>query len=130
MFKIKKVKPLFTGVITTAYTYSEDIKTDAGILLGNKLAGTMNPYQRVVAVGPMATGLKEGDVVYINFDRYAVVNHLPGKIEDKVTKDAPQWGYSIPMVIMDGQKYLSIQNNDIVYVVEDYELDNDGGLLE
>ena len=129
-FKVKKVKPLFTGVITTARTYSEDVKTSSGLFIGNKMAGTMNPYQTIIAVGPMASGLKEGDVVCLNFDRYAKVKHTPGKIEDNIQKDNMSWVYEIPMVEIDGQKCLSIQNNDIVYVVEEYELDNDGGLFE
>lgn len=130
MFTIKKVRPLFTGVITTSHTYSEDVRTDSGLYVGNKLAGTMNPYQTVVAVGPMVKDVKEGDIVCINFDRYAKVKHVPGKIEDNIQKDNMSWTYEIPMIEIDGHKYLSLQNNDLVYVVEEYDLDNDGGLLE
>lgn len=131
MFRVKKVKPLFTGIITTARVYSEDIKTDAGIVLGGtKMAGSMNPYQYVVAVGPMVTGIKEGDVVCINFKRYLVPTHLPGKIENNIQKDNMVGSYEIPMITIDGIDYLFLQNNDIEYVVEEYDGIEDGGLLE
>jgi len=130
MFKIKKVKPLFTGIITTAKVYSEDLKTASGILLGGtKMAGSMNPFQFVYAVGPMVTGVKEGDVVCINFKRYLVPKHLPGKIENNTQADNMVASYEIPLINIDGTDYLFLQNNDIEYVVEDYETD-DGGLLE
>ena len=131
MFKILEIKPLFTGVITTAHVYSEDVRSESGLYLGGtKMAGSMNPFQRVVAVGPMASGINVGDIVCINFSRYAVAQHVPGKIEDNIQHDDMSWGYQIPIVEIDGQKYLRLQNNDIEYVVTKYDLDNDGGLLE
>ena len=130
MFKIKKVRPLFTGVITTAKVYSDDVKTEAGLYIGDKMAGTLNQYQHVYAVGPMVTGIEEGNIVKINFKRYMVVKHLPGKLEDNVQKDNMVASYEIPKITIDGIDYLFLQNNDIEYVVEDWELDNDGGLLE
>lgn len=131
MFKIKEVKPLFTGVITTAKVYSEDLRTDAGLYVGDKMAGTLNPYQYVYAVGPMVTGVEKGNIVKINFKRYMIVKHLPGKIgEDNVQKDNMVASYEIPKINIDGVDYLFLQNNDIEYVVTDWELDNDGGLLE
>lgn len=131
MFKVKEVKPLFTGVITTAHVYSEDVRSESGLYLGTtKMAGAMNPYQWVVEVGPMVTGVKKGDIVKINFKRYMVVQHLKGKIEDNVQKDNLNAAYEIPYIEIDGKNYLWLQNNDLEYVVTDYEGVSDGGLLE
>lgn len=130
MFKIKKVRPLFTGVITTATKYKDVMTTNGGLIIDTtKMEGSLNPYQTVVAVGDMVRGLSVGDIVKINFNRYARAKHIPGKIEDNVQSDNLVVTYEIPMVPIDGQEYLFIQHNDIEYVVEDYEVD-EGGLLQ
>lgn len=136
MFKIKKVKPLFTGVVTTATRYVGDQYANHGgiILDTRKMAGSINPYQRVVAVGHMVPGVKEGDIVRINFKRYTYADHKPGKTEDtlgggKVQHDNYTANIEVPFIEIDGVNYLYIQNNDIEYVVEEYEV-GEGGLLE
>lgn len=132
-FKIKKIKPLFTGVITTANRYVGDQFADVnGLVLDTrKLDGSLNPYQTVVAVGNMVKDFREGDVVKINFKRYAVVKHTPGAIDEAQNKqfDNMSITYEIPTVEMNGISYLFVQVNDIEYVVEDYEVD-EGGLLQ
>ena len=130
MFKIKKVRPLFTGVITTAQTYKGQMTTAGGILLDTtKLEGTLNLYQQVVSVGTMVKDVKVGDVVRLNFNRYLQTKHVPGVIQDNVQSDNMSVQYSIPKIEMDGQDFLFIQANDIEYVVEDYEVD-EGGLFQ
>ena len=129
MFKIKKVKPLFTGVITTAMKYVGDITNAAGIIVN--MDGQLNPYQRVIAVGEMVHGLEEGKIVKLNFKRYAVAKHTPGAIDyDKnLQADDMKMSYELPIIIIDGQTCLYMQNNDIEYIVEDAEID-EGGLLQ
>ena len=131
-FKIKKIRPLFTGIITTAQTYKGEVTTSGGIILDTrKLEGSLNPYQTVVAVGSMVHDLKVGDVVKINFKRYEKARHLPGAIDEAENKqfDNLSIGVEVPMVVMNDIEYLFIQNNDIEYVVEDYEVD-EGGLFQ
>lgn len=131
-FKIKKIRPLFTGIITTAQTYKGEVTTAGGIILDTrKLEGSLNPYQTVVAVGSMVHDLKVGDVVKINFKRYEKARHLPGAIDEAENKqfDNLSIGVEVPMVVMNDIEYLFIQNNDIEYVVEDYEVDA-GGLFQ
>lgn len=136
MFKIKKIRPLFTGIVTTATRYVGNQFADKGSLIidTRKLAGSMNPYQRVISVGMMVKDIKEGDIVKINFMRYTVAKHVPGKIEDttsggKVQKDNYTADIELPTIEIDGQQCLWLQNNDIEYIVEDYEV-GEGGLLE
>lgn len=132
-FKIlRNVRPLFNGVMTTAVTYKGNVTTSGGLIYDTtKMEGTMNPYQRVVFVGKMVTDVKPGDIVYINFKRYAKVRHVPGAIEDNVQSDNMSMYYEIPMLEVGGQQYLRIQNNDIEFAVapEDCEID-EGGLLQ
>ena len=131
-FKIKKVRPLFTGIITTAITYKGEVKTAGGIILDTrKLDGTLNEYQTVVAVGTTVHDVKAGDIVKITYKRYYETQHLPGDIDKASNKQSDNLSVniSVPMVVIDGVEYLFIQNNDIEYVVEEYEVD-EGGLLQ
>ena len=130
-FRIKKVRPMFTGVVTTARRYVGDTTTKGGLLLDTtKMEGTMNPFQWVVSVGPMVKDLKEGDIVSINFKRYAKAQHLPGAIENNVQSDNLSVVYDIPMINIDDVEYLYLQNSDIEFVVEDYDGIDEGGLLQ
>ena len=130
MFTIKKVRPLFTGVVTTARKHVGETTTAGGLIVDTtKMEGTLNNYQIVTAVGTMVKDLKEGDIVKINYKRYAKAKHLPGAIEDNIQSDNMSVVYEIPMINIAGEEYLFIQNNDIEYVVEDYEVD-EGGLLQ
>ena len=132
MFKIKKVRPLFTNVIVTSQKYVGETKTAGGILLDTtRMDGGLNPYQTVYAVGPMCHDVKEGDVVKINFKRYVKTKHIPGAIDEAENKqfDNMTLVYEVPMIVIDGVEYLNIQNSDIEYVVEDFEVD-EGGLFQ
>ena len=134
MFKIKKVHPMFNSIVTTAKRYvgEEAATTNSGLIIDTrKLDGSLNNYQTVLAVGNTVHELKEGDVVSINFSRYAVARHIPGKIEDNIETDNLSYDYRIPMVEVDGQKCLLLQTNDIEYYMEpgDYEVDG-GGLFQ
>lgn len=129
MFKIKKIRPLFTGVVTTSQRYQGEITTEAGLVLANKMEGQINMFQTVVSVGKMVTDLKPGDVVCINFKRYLKAKHVPGVIEDNIQSDNLGAVYEIPQIEMDGHQYLFLQNNDIEFVVEEYDVD-EGGLFQ
>jgi len=132
-FKIKKVRPLFTGVITTAKTYVGDQHAKVGsvIIDTRKMDGSLNPYQTVIAVGTTVRDIKEGDVVKINTKRYQVVEHVPGAVDEEQNKQTTSmaWNVEVPMIVINDQQYLFLQNNDIEYVVEEYEVD-EGGLLQ
>ncbi len=131
-FKIKKVRPLFTGIVTTANKYVGDVTTAGGLLLDtSRLSGSLNPYQTIIAVGEMCKDLKEGDVVKLNFKRYAIANHVPGAIDEAQNKqfDNMSIRYEIPMINLDGRECLFLQSNDVEYVVTEYDID-EGGLLQ
>lgn len=132
MFKIRKVRPLFTGIVTTAKKYVGETTTAGGVIIDTtRMEGSLNPFQTVVSVGAMCKDVKPGDVVKINFKRYAKANHAPGAIDEAQNKqfDSLSVVYEIPMINLDGQECLFIQSNDVEYVVEDFEVD-EGGLLQ
>lgn len=132
-FNIKKIRPLFTGVITTARRYVGDqMTTKSGLLVDTtKMKGTMNPLQFVVAVGTTVHDIQEGDIVKINFKRYIKAKHTPGILgDDNVQSDNLSATLEIPSITLDGVDYLFIQNNDIEFVVTEYDGLDEGGLLE
>ena len=117
-FKIKKVRPLFTSVVTTARTYVGDQHAKVGgvIIDTRKMDGSLNPFQTVVSVGTK---------------RYEIVEHVPGAIDEQQNKQATSMAKNVevPMIVIDDQQYLYLQINDIEYVVTEYEVD-EGGLLQ
>ena len=127
-FKIKKVRPMFTAVLTTARTYVGDVKTQGGLFDPTKMSGDLNIFQTVVAVGTTVSGVKEGDIVKVNYKRYAKATHVPGALDEGENKivDNMSITYEIPVIDVDGQQCLLLQNNDIEYVVMEYEADESG----
>lgn len=120
---IKKVKPMFNGLITTMNKYDNDIKVRGTDLIDSSKANTVKEYQTVVAVGPMVRGIEVGDTVFINPKRYAVMKHKPGSLQDGVIKDNPVIGYNFDIVEIDGVDHLYLQDSDIKFVAEVEEFD-------
>ena len=80
MLHIKKIKPMFTGIVTTGDRYTEDMYDDHGLIECKK--GDLKTYQTVVAVGDMVRGINIGDKVMINVMNYAVRKYDPNSIKN------------------------------------------------
>lgn len=119
MYNIKKVKPMANYLITTKEDYTED-----ELKVGNfisKVVNTMREFQTVVAVGPMVRGVQVGDLVCINPKRYAVLKHQEGSLKDGVIADNPITTYRFNIVELDHVPHLLLTDQDISYVVEEWE---------
>ena len=123
MVIIKKIKPMFNGVITTINKYKADVKVTGTSLIDSTKAGSVKEYQTVVAVGPMVRDIKVGDIVYINPSRYAVKKHKEGSLKDGVITDNPIIGYDFDTVEIDGKPHLYLSDNDIKFIAEIEEFD-------
>lgn len=121
MIRVKKIKPLFNRVVTTAVTYKEDKVTNDGIVDSSKEEGSIMEYQTVVSVGKMVTCVKPGDLVLINPTRYAVMKHKEGSLKDGVVTDNPVLGYNLPIIELDGKPHLFIYDTDIDYIIKEVE---------
>ena len=122
---IKKIKPMFTALITTMDKYEHDIITDGGLIDTSKQQGCLKEYQRVVAVGTTVRDIKEGDLVCINPTRFAVRKHKDGSLKDGVISDNPVVDYKFDIVEMNNTPYLLLQDRDINFIIEDYEEDEE-----
>lgn len=120
MINIKKVRPMFTKILTTMEKYDED-QMNGALIDTSKQAGSVKEYQRIVAVGSNSAGLKEGDVVMINPMRYAVMKHKKGTLKDGVIDDNPIIGYNLPVIDVNGVPHLLLETSDIDFVIEEYD---------
>ena len=115
---IKKIKPLFTSVVTTMDKYEDDVMISG---LVTKTAGTMKEYQTVMAVGSSVRDIKVGDIVCINPSRYAVKKYEDNSIKGDVISTNPVISYKFPIIEIDKEEYLLLQDRDIDFVIEEWE---------
>lgn len=122
MLKTKKIKPLFTALITTADKYTKD-ELNGIIIDASKLEGAYKEYQKVLAVGTTVRDIKVGDIVCINPTRFAVKKHREGSMNDGVIQDNPIIDYVFDFVDFDGKECFLLQDRDIKFIVEEFEED-------
>ena len=122
MLHIKKIKPLFTSVITTGDKFEKDL-TEGGIIMARK--GDLKLWQKVIAVGPMVRGIEVGDMVMIDAANYAVRKYSKDSIQNDLDNN-PSLGYHFNWVTIDNEKgepvdHLLLTDRDILYVFEGEE---------
>ena len=110
MIKVRKIKPMFTSIVTTMDKYEEDIHTEGGIIDVTKQQGTVKEFQRVLAVGSAVKDIKVGDLVCINPSRFAVRKHQPGSMKDGIVTDNPVVKYVFPVITLDDKNCLLLQD--------------------
>ena len=118
MLKVKKIKPMFNRILVTSDKYEKDIKQGGVVTI---TAGTLKEYQRVISVGSTVRDIKEGDLVLINPTRYAVRKHNEGSLKNGVVTDNPVTSYNFNLVDVDGKICILLYDQDIDYVIEEYE---------
>ena len=122
MLVVKKIKPMFTSLITTMDKYEEEIKTADGLVDTTKQVGCLKEYQKVLAIGDSVRGIKVGDLVCVNPSRFAVRKHQAGSLKDGIVSDNPITTYNFDIIEMDGEQCLLLQDRDIDFIIEDYEV--------
>ncbi len=122
MLIVKKIKPMFTSLITTMDKYEEEIKTTEGLVDTTKQVGGLKEYQKVLAIGDSVRGIKVGDLVCVNPSRFAVRKHQAGSLKDGIVSDNPITTYNFDVIEMDGEQCLLLQDRDIDFIIEDYEV--------
>ena len=120
MLKVKKIKPMFTALITTMDKYEKDVKI-GGLIDTTRQQGGLKEYQKVLAVGNSVRALKVGDIVCVNPARFAVRKHQAGSLKDGVVTDNPVTTYHFDVVEMDGKQCLLLQDRDIDFIIEEWE---------
>lgn len=126
MMNLKKIRPLANYLLVTKEVYTEK---DFEGSIQEKTSGTVKEYQKVIAVGPMVRSVQVGDLVSINPKRYAVTKYEPNSIKNNIEGMQKVVGYNIPEVTMDGQKYMLITDQDLEFVIEEFEESKPTGII-
>lgn len=120
--KLKKIKPMFNALVTTMDRYIEAQYIPGSNLIDtSKTKGGVKEYQTVLAVGSTVREIKVGDIVCINPKAYGVRKHQEGSLKDGVITDNPVLQYHFNVIELDGEECLLLRDNDIDFVVEEYE---------
>jgi co-chaperonin GroES (HSP10) len=119
---------MFNALVTTFDVYEDDDNTNV-IINSNEAAGQPKPYQTVVAVGNAVHDIKVGDVVAIDFTKYARTKHKEGSLKDGVIQDNPVVSYEFNSIVIDDKEHLFLHTNDILFVIEDFEEVEDSQLI-
>ena len=120
MLKIKKIKPMFTSLITTMNKYEHDVNTKGLI---TKTQGGLKEYQTVLAVGSTVRNIEVGDKVMINPTRYAKYKHKEGSLKDGVVTDNPVIGYQFKTVKVNNEECLLLFDQDVFFAFEGEEIE-------
>ena len=125
---IKKVRPQFTGLITTMNMFEEKDMYIKGTSLidGRKIKKSIDEFQTVVAVGPHVNGIQVGDLVHIDPTRFMKPVQVkkanqPDSLKTGMEEYSSEMRYQFDVIELDGKPYLKLQDRDVDYVVEEYE---------
>jgi len=124
MLHIKKIKPMFTNIITTGDRFEKDF-TQGGLIVAKK--GDLKVWQEVIAIGDMVKGINVGDKVMINIANYAVRKYSKDSIQNDLDNN-PKLRYNLNWVSMDDENgnqmdCLLLNDRDILYTFEGEEED-------
>ncbi len=122
MLHIKKIKPLFTSIVTTGERYEEDMY-DNSLIVARK--GDLKTYQKVIAVGSSVRDIKEGDQVMINVMNYAVKKYSKNSIQNDMDNN-PTVDFRFNWVTLDDsqgepKECLLLNDRDILFAFEGEE---------
>lgn len=128
MLKIKKLKPIYTSILTTYNKYSTPETVEGSDIIDPAKAKIMvKEYQKVLGVGNQVRLVKPGDIIVINPMKYAKYKQVLQK--NSLRNDTQQYkneivGFDFPIVEVNDQEYLLLDERDILYIVEEAEEDD------
>jgi hypothetical protein len=108
---------MFNYILTTKEEY-DGKESYNGVIIPK---GTLKEHQKVVAIGPMVRNINVGDIISINPKRFAVTKYKKGELKGDIEQMQKVVSYNIPEIELDHVKHLMITDQDIEYVVEDWE---------
>lgn len=126
--KIKKLKPMFTGIVTTMDKYHYDDKVK-GIITSSKMEGAIKEIQTVIAVGSHVNTVKAGDLVLLDFTRYGRKKHQEGSLKDGIITDNPIVEYQIPSIVINDKECLTLQDRDVAFIIEEWEEEQESDIV-
>lgn len=125
MIHIKKIKPMFTSIVTTGDKFEEDM-VESGVIVARK--GDLKLWQKVIAVGDSVRCIKPGEMVMINAENYAIKRYDKNSLQNDLDNN-PSLGYHFNWVTVDNengdpQECLLLNDRDVLYAFEGEEVNN------
>lgn len=122
MLHIKKIKPLFTSLVTTGDKFEEDM-IESNVIVARK--GDLKLWQKVIAIGSSVRDINVGDTVMIDVSHYMLKKYSKDSIQNDMDNN-PVLGYHFNWVTIDDengnpQECLLLNDRDIQYVFEGEE---------
>lgn len=121
---ILAIKPLFNQIITTAEV--EEVEEGQFILDINKTKtnGDLLDIQKVLSVGPAVRDIKEGDMVLLKYENYAVrkyakSNSIQDNMSEKYREEIVR--FDIPSIIVNGVRVLKLYDRDVDVIISEFE---------
>ena len=122
MLHIKKIKPMFTNIITAGDRFEKDF-TQGGLIVAKQ--GDLKVWQKVIAIGSSVRDINVGDMVMINIANYAVRKYSKDSIQNDLDNN-PKIRYNLNWVTMDDEDgnsmdCLLLNDRDVLYSFEGEE---------
>lgn len=122
MLHIKKIKPMFTNIITTGDRFEKDF-TQGGLIVAKQ--GDLKVWKKVIAIGSSVRDINVGDMVMINIANYAVRKYSKDSIQNDLDNN-PKIRYNLNWVTMDDEDgnsmdCLLLNDRDVLYSFEGEE---------
>ena len=122
ILSLKKVTPMFTGVIVTCDRYTVEETTTDGIE-DVSMTGRIKEVQTVVSPSEQCVnrGIKVGDLVALTYEKYKKVEKTSNndfEISDIVKSKTY---YEMPVMVLDGREHMLVDISDIELKIDDYE---------
>lgn len=121
MIIVKKIKPMFTTVVTTADMMEEKDMMVGSLIDVSKAKKTIKEFQRVIAVGPHVNSIQVGDLVCVNPTRFGKPYQKKNSLNQDIEEYNTMISYQFDFIEIDGKVCLKLQDRDVDYIVEEYE---------
>lgn len=123
MMKLKKIKPLFTKILTTANKYEKDqFIPGTDIIDSTKEVLGLKEYQTVISVGNEVSTVKPGDIVVINPNDYAIKKYNKDTTKSSMNDVYnPVIEYNFNIISVDDKDCLLLKERDVDFIVEEGE---------
>ena len=123
MMKLKKIKPLFTKILTTANKYEKDqFIPGTDIIDSTKEVLGLKEYQTVISVGNEVSTVKPGDIVVINPNDYMVKKYNKDTTKSQMNDVYnPVIEFNFNIILVDDKECLLLKERDVDFIVEDGE---------
>ena len=122
ILSLKKVTPMFTGVIVTCDRYTIDDTTTDGIE-DVSMTGRIKEIQTVVSPSEQCVnrGIKIGDLVALTYEKYKKVEKTSNNDFEISEIVKSKTYYEMPVMVLDGREHMLIDISDIELKIDDYE---------